>query len=42
VQGWYAKTPADFLFARKTPQEITHDRALVNADSTIEKLMEKK
>jgi uncharacterized protein YecE (DUF72 family) len=35
VKGWYAKTPPDFLFALKTPQEITHERVLVDADSVM-------
>ncbi len=26
VQGWYSKTPKDFLFAAKVPQVITHER----------------
>ena len=28
----YAKTPPDFLFALKTPQKISHERALAGAD----------
>jgi len=35
VKGWYAKTPPHFLFALKTPQEITHERVLVDADSVM-------
>jgi uncharacterized protein YecE (DUF72 family) len=35
VKGWYAKTPENFLFALKTPQEITHERVMVDADSTM-------
>src|ERR1700675_3728075 len=35
VKGWYSKTPENFLFALKTPQEITHERVLVDADSTM-------
>jgi uncharacterized protein YecE (DUF72 family) len=35
VQGWYNKTPANFLFALKTPQEITHERILVDVDSVF-------
>lgn len=35
VKGWYSKTPPDFLFALKAPQEITHERVLVDADSTL-------
>jgi len=39
VKGWYAKTPEDFLFALKTPQEITHERVLVDADSTMNEFL---
>jgi uncharacterized protein YecE (DUF72 family) len=35
VKGWYAKTPANFLFALKTPQEITHERVLVDAGPVL-------
>lgn len=35
VQGWYNKTPANFVFALKTPQEITHERILVDVDSVL-------
>jgi uncharacterized protein YecE (DUF72 family) len=30
VDGWRAKTPEGFLFAAKLPQEITHERGLVD------------
>ena len=40
VKGWHAKTPADFLFALKTPQEITHERVLVDADSTMKEFLQ--
>ncbi len=39
VKGWDAKTPAGFLFALKTPQEITHERVLVDADSTMNEFL---
>lgn len=39
VQGWYNKTPANFLFALKTPQEITHERVLVDADSVFQQFL---
>jgi uncharacterized protein YecE (DUF72 family) len=35
VQGWYNKTPANFLFTLKIPQEITHERILVDTDSVF-------
>ena len=28
VKGWYAKTPAGFVFAAKVPQVITHERCM--------------
>jgi uncharacterized protein YecE (DUF72 family) len=39
VQGWHAKTPANFVFALKTPQEITHERILVDADSVFNEFL---
>ncbi len=39
VQGWYKKTPASFLFALKTPQEITHERVLVDADDVFRQFL---
>ncbi len=35
VKGWYAKTPAGFLFAAKVPQAITHEKALVNCEEDL-------
>jgi uncharacterized protein YecE (DUF72 family) len=32
VQGWARRTPDDFLFSLKLPQEITHERRLRNVD----------
>jgi uncharacterized protein YecE (DUF72 family) len=32
VRGWAQRTPDDFLFALKLPQEITHERRLRNID----------
>jgi uncharacterized protein YecE (DUF72 family) len=32
VQGWYRKTPANFVCALKVPQIITHEKALLNCD----------
>src|SRR5712692_9707693 len=29
VRGWYEKTPKGFLFAAKVPQQITHEKMLV-------------
>jgi uncharacterized protein YecE (DUF72 family) len=33
VRGWYAKTPKDFLFALKVPQELTHEKVLVDCEA---------
>jgi uncharacterized protein YecE (DUF72 family) len=48
VLGWYAKTPADFIFAAKVPRTITHEKVLVDCDAdwrrflaTMENLREK-
>jgi uncharacterized protein YecE (DUF72 family) len=32
VRGWAQRTPDDFVFALKMPQEITHERRLRNVD----------
>jgi uncharacterized protein YecE (DUF72 family) len=32
VRGWAQRTPDDFVFALKLPQEITHERRLRNVD----------
>ena len=32
VNAWYNKTPADFVFAAKVPQTITHEKVLVDCD----------
>jgi uncharacterized protein YecE (DUF72 family) len=35
VKGWYGKTPSNFLFALKAPQEITHQRLLIDAKTVM-------
>ena len=35
VARWNAKTPAEFLFALKAPQQITHERLLVDAEPVL-------
>jgi uncharacterized protein YecE (DUF72 family) len=35
VKNWYDRTPAGFLFALKAPQEITHERVLVDAKDAL-------
>src|SRR3954466_15124497 len=35
VGGWAGRTPADFVFSLKMPQEITHERKLRGADDLL-------
>jgi uncharacterized protein YecE (DUF72 family) len=35
VRGWYAKRPANFIFALKVPQEITHEKVLLDCDPEL-------
>jgi uncharacterized protein YecE (DUF72 family) len=35
VRGWYAKTPKHFVFALKVPQEITHEKVLLDCDAEL-------
>jgi len=35
VRGWYAKTPEHFSFALKVPQEITHEKVLLDCDAEL-------
>ncbi len=39
VRGWYNKTPEDFLFALKTPQEITHEKILFDVDAIFNEFL---
>jgi uncharacterized protein YecE (DUF72 family) len=39
VQGWRTKTPPNFLFALKAPQEITHERVLADAESVLSEFL---
>ena len=32
VDGWYRKTPADFIFAAKVPQVVTHEKVLTDCE----------
>jgi len=40
VEGWYEKTPADFVFAAKVPQVITHDKVLVDCNTEFGEFIE--
>lgn len=35
VRGWYSKTPEHFTFALKVPQEITHEKVLLDCDAEL-------
>jgi uncharacterized protein YecE (DUF72 family) len=39
VKGWYTKTPTDFLFALKAPQEITHEKVLVDTEPVLKEFL---
>ena len=36
VRGWAQRTPDDFVFALKMPQEVTHERRLRDADDVVD------
>jgi uncharacterized protein YecE (DUF72 family) len=40
VESWYEKTPADFVFAAKVPQVVTHDKVLVDCDSEFDEFID--
>jgi uncharacterized protein YecE (DUF72 family) len=39
VKSWGEKTPADFIFAAKVPQVVTHEKVLVGCDSEFEEFV---
>jgi len=41
VESWYRKTPADFIFAAKIPQVITHTNMLVNYEPEFDEFIER-
>jgi uncharacterized protein YecE (DUF72 family) len=41
VRAWAERTPRDFTFALKMPQEITHERRLVDADDVLNAFLER-
>jgi uncharacterized protein YecE (DUF72 family) len=41
VNGWYEKTPPDFLFAAKVPQVVTHEKVLVNCEKEFEEFVDR-
>ena len=40
VDGWRERTPPGFLFAAKLPQEITHERGLVDCERPLAEFLE--
>src|ERR1039457_1299950 len=40
VAGWAAKTPGDFIFSLKVPQQITHEKVLVDCEKDFENFVE--
>lgn len=39
VNGWYEKTPPDFMFAAKVPQVNTQEKALVNCEREFDEFV---
>jgi uncharacterized protein YecE (DUF72 family) len=40
VNGWYEKTPSDFIFAAKVPQIITHEKLLLGCEKEFEEFVD--
>lgn len=40
VRAWYERTPADFVFAVKVPQVITHEKVLVDCEAEMEEFLQ--
>jgi len=40
VNGWYEKTPSDFVFAAKVPQIITHEKVLLDCEKEFEEFVD--
>jgi len=41
VEGWYDRTPADFVFSAKVPQTITHEKLLVNCQAEFSEFLDR-
>ena len=39
VRSWYDRTPADFVFAAKVPQVITHEKVLVDCEEEFQEFV---
>ncbi len=40
VNGWYEKTPSDFLFAAKVPQVITHEKVPLGCEKELDEFVQ--
>ena len=40
VRAWYDRTPANFVFAVKVPQAITHEKVLVDCDAEMDEFLQ--
>lgn len=40
VNGWYEKTPPDFIFAAKVPQVVTHEKILLACEKEFEEFVD--
>ena len=41
VDGWYRKTPPDFVFAAKVPQVVTHEKVLANCEAEFTEFIDR-
>jgi len=41
VDGWYRRTPPDFLFAAKVPQIVTHQKMLADCDTEFHEFLDR-
>jgi uncharacterized protein YecE (DUF72 family) len=41
VNGWYEKTPTDFIFALKVPQVISHEKVLKDCDTELSEFVDR-
>jgi uncharacterized protein YecE (DUF72 family) len=41
VSNWYLRTPADFVFAAKVPQVVTHEKMLMDCETEFEEFVDR-
>ncbi|MGB7844161.1 MAG: DUF72 domain-containing protein [Candidatus Acidiferrum sp.] len=41
VSNWYLRTPADFVFAAKAPQVVTHEKVLVKCEAEFDEFLDR-